>query len=122
MPAFVSDVSCTFVVKCVVRDMSHSGCRIATSAVRDLPDLVLLTPEGFKEPISAMIVWRLGKMAGLYFEHAADEEGRMRFENLRAARRREDPAAALADKIPRRTLSFRERLKRWSAAPPEKRQ
>lgn len=85
MHAFVSDFEGHVDLKCVIRDISKNGCRIASSYVSDLPRLVLITPEGFERPMIAKIVWRNSKFAGVEFVSAEEAEA------LKAAR--PDPEA-----------------------------
>lgn len=70
--AFVSDFDDTVDLKCVIRDISKGGCRIASSYVQDLPRLVKITPEGFEKPMVGKIVWRNSKFAGVQFVNAAE--------------------------------------------------
>lgn len=72
--AFASDLNDTFDIKCIIRDVSKSGCMIVSSNLRELPDLVQLVPEGFERPMNAKIAWRKGKMAGLSFLADDDED------------------------------------------------
>ena len=77
MHAFVSDIDGHVDLKCVIRDISKGGCRIASSYVDDLPRLVQITPEGFERPMMAKIVWRNSKFAGVQFVSAEEAEALM---------------------------------------------
>ena len=74
MHAFVSDFEDSIDVKCVIRDISKSGCRIATSYVDDLPRVVQIIPEGFDKPMIGKIIWRNSKFAGIQFVSAAEAD------------------------------------------------
>lgn len=112
--AFASNAENTVEIKCVIRDLSYCGCRIVTSSINELPELIELTPEGFDKPISAMITWRSGKTAGLCFEHAADQSTLELFENLRSQRRsavkRRRPKMQPRDA---EAIGFQVRLQKW---------
>ncbi|MFQ5626278.1 MAG: ATP-binding protein [Methyloligellaceae bacterium] len=70
--AFVSDRADITDLKCVIRDISKSGCRIATSYVEDLPRIIEIFPEGFDKPLTGKIIWRNSKVAGVQFLSAAE--------------------------------------------------
>ena len=72
--AFASDLDNTFEIKCIIRDISRSGCKIVTSQVRELPEFILLVPEGFEQPINGKIVWRKDKFAGVAFLSKTGDE------------------------------------------------
>lgn len=74
MHAFVSDFNDLVDLKCVIRDISKNGCRIASSYVEDLPQLVRITPEGFDKPMIGKVIWRNSKFAGINFVSAAEAE------------------------------------------------
>lgn len=74
MHAFVSDFDDLLDLKCVIRDISKKGCRIASSYVEDLPTLVRITPEGFEKPLVGKVIWRNAKFAGIQFVTAAEAE------------------------------------------------
>lgn len=74
MQAFAADVNDTFDVKCIIRDVSISGCMVVTSAVHELPDLIQLIPEGFDKPLAGRVVWRGEKMAGVSFISFHDDD------------------------------------------------
>ncbi len=65
--AFASDLDNTFEIKCIIRDISTSGCKIVTSQVMELPEFILLVLEDFKQPLSCKIVWRKDKFAEVAF-------------------------------------------------------
>lgn len=65
--AFASDLNNTFDIKCIIRDISSSGCMIVTSQVKALPEVILIVPEHFKHPLIGKIVWRNDKFAGVAF-------------------------------------------------------
>lgn len=115
--AFVFDSTDSFEIKCAIRDLSLNGCRIIISNTDDLPNLLLLTPEGFNKPISAMLTWQSGKSAGLCFEHAASEEDLKRFELLRARPRHHDAITKhqIGERA-RQPLSYIARFRRWRSA------
>ncbi len=72
--AFAFDLDYKFEIKCIIRDISRSGCKIVTSQVRKLPEFILLVPEGFKQPLSGKIVWRKDKLAGVAFLFVTGDE------------------------------------------------
>jgi len=72
--AFASDLDNTFEIKCIIRDISRSGCKIVTSQVRKLPEFILLVPEGFEQPLSGKIIWRKDKFAGVTFLSKTGDE------------------------------------------------
>lgn len=74
MHAFVSDFDDLVDLKCVIRDISKKGCRIASSYVEDLPTLVRITPEGFEKPLVGKVIWRNTKFAGIKFVTAAEAD------------------------------------------------
>ncbi len=65
--AFISDRGGDVDVKCVIREISKNGCRIATTYVDHLPRIVQVIPEGFENPITGKIIWRTSKVAGIEF-------------------------------------------------------
>ena len=64
--AFIFDLDDSVELKCIIRDVSPSGCMIVSSRIHELPELVNIVPQGFPNPIRATIMWRKGKTAGLY--------------------------------------------------------
>ena len=73
--AFASDVDEKYEVKCIIREVSRTGCRIVTNALDDLPDIIHLLPEGFDKVIAGRIVWRDKHMAGVEFLTNSQDEG-----------------------------------------------
>lgn len=73
--AFASDTDHKYEVKCIIRDISQSGCRIVTTNLDDLPKVIHLLPEGFDKPVLAQIVWREKSMAGVQFLSDMEGEG-----------------------------------------------
>ena len=80
--AFASDLKDSFDIKCIIRDVSKSGCMIVSSQLQELPDLIQLVPEGFSHPLNGMIVWRKDKMAGISFLSANNDEDSERLNQL----------------------------------------
>jgi hypothetical protein len=74
MHAFVSDREDIVDLKCAIREISKSGCCIATSFIQDLPRIIEITPEGFDQPMSGKIIWRNSKVAGVQFLSARELE------------------------------------------------
>ncbi len=93
--AFASDLGDTIDTKCVIRDLSKTGCRIVSSQIRDLPELIQLIVEGIDRPIRGKIVWRRGKMAGVCFEHACRDEVRSSIETLYKSLREDEEHGAM---------------------------
>jgi len=54
--AFVSDRADITDLKCVIRDISKNGCRIASSYIEHLPRIIEIFPEGFDKPITGKII------------------------------------------------------------------
>ncbi len=96
MHAFVSDREDIVDLKCMIRDISKGGCRIATSYIQDLPRIIEITPEGFDKPMSGKIIWRNSKVAGVQFLSAAELED---FERDKPTRPRETSAAGFFSKL-----------------------
>lgn len=65
--AFASDIDDTMDIKCIIRDISSRGCMIVTSHLHELPEIIQLMPQNFKQPLTGKIVWRKGKFAGVSF-------------------------------------------------------
>ena len=65
--AFASDLEDRFSVKCMIREVSRGGCRIVSTEIDDLPEIVQVFPEGFDKPLLGRIVWRDKKVAGIEF-------------------------------------------------------
>ena len=72
--AFASDIDNKYDVKCVIRDVSEGGCKIVSSCLDDLPDIIHVLPEGFATPILGKIVWRRKNIAGVQFLTDLDDE------------------------------------------------
>jgi signal transduction histidine kinase len=72
--AFASDIEYKYNVKCILRDVSRSGCKIVTNSIDDLPDIIHLLPEAFENPILGKIVWRKKSIAGVTFLLDLDDE------------------------------------------------
>ena len=70
--AFVSDRADITDLKCVIRDISKSGCRIASSYIEHLPRIIEIFPVGFDKPLTGKIIWRNSKVAGIEFLSAAE--------------------------------------------------
>ncbi len=96
MHAFVSDREDIVDLKCVIRDISKSGCRIATSYIQDLPRIIEITPEGFDRPMNGKIIWRNSKVAGVQFLSPSELED---FERDKPVRPRETPANGFFSKL-----------------------
>ncbi|MDA7948190.1 MAG: ATP-binding protein [Hyphomicrobiaceae bacterium] len=62
-------------MKCIIREVSRTGCRIVTNALDDLPEIIHLLPEGFDKVIAGRIVWRDKHMAGVEFLTNSQDEG-----------------------------------------------
>lgn len=68
--AFASDLDEKIEVKCVVRDISRSGCKLVSRDIQGLPSQIRITAEGFAYPICGQIVWRKDNMVGVSFTEA----------------------------------------------------
>ena len=108
--AFVADADDAFDVKCVIRDVSKTGCKLVSGQLHELPDRIQLIPEGFKTPLAARIVWRNGRVAGLQFEAPVSGDiGDACLDETRNVG--SDEAFDLGVKAP--SLGYKERLQRY---------
>jgi len=112
--AFASDLGDAIDMKCVIRDVSKTGCRIVSSQIRDLPELIQLIVEGIDQPIRGKIVWRRGKMAGVCFEHACSDEVRTSIETLYNSLREDEECDVLILGSEDHWLSYSARLKKYN--------
>ena len=96
MHAFVSDREDIVDLKCMIRDISKGGCRIASSYIQDLPRIIDILPEGFDKPLTGRIVWRNSKMAGVQFLSAAESE---EFDRDKPARKPERQTSGFFSKL-----------------------
>ena len=71
--AFASDTDHKYEIKCIIREVSRSGCRIVSNGLDDLPEIIHLLPESFDKPVHGRIVWRKKNIAGVEF--LSDTEG-----------------------------------------------
>lgn len=110
---FATDLEDAVDVKCIVRDVSSNGCKIVSTHIRELPDLIQLIPEGFDKPIRGKIVWREHNMAGVCFEHACSSEARASIKALCNSPRKEEGGDILDLGCEAQPLSYAERLKRY---------
>lgn len=110
---FASDLADAMDVKCVVRDVNSSGCKIVSTQIRELPELIQLVPEGFDKPIRGKIVWRDRNMAGVCFEHACSDEARARIEALCHSLQEVQGEDVLDLGCEHEPLSYSDRLKRY---------
>lgn len=67
IPAFASDIEDTLGIKCTIREVSRGGCRLVSTQLDDLPNIIHIVPEGFEKPLLGKIVWRDKKLAGVKF-------------------------------------------------------
>lgn len=116
--AFVSDLADICNVKCIIRDASLKGCRIVSSRIQELPDVIQITPEGLERPIRGVIVWRNGNMAGVCFEHGCSDEVRSDIQQLYESVLEEEEDDVLVLGRRHEPLSYSERLTRYY--PPRK--
>ena len=65
--AFASNLDDTLGVKCTIREVSRGGCRLVSTELGDLPEIIHIVPEGFEKPLLGKIIWRDKKMAGVKF-------------------------------------------------------
>ncbi len=112
--AFASDLGDTIDTKCVIRDVSKTGCKIVSSQIRDLPELIQLIVEGIDQPIRGKIVWRRGKIAGVCFEHACSDEVRTSIETLYNSLREDEEFDVLILGCEDQRLSYSARLKKYN--------
>jgi len=112
--AFASDLGDAIDTKCVIRDVSKTGCKIVSSQIRDLPELIQLVVEGIDQSIRGKIVWRRGKMAGVCFEHACSDKVRASIETLYKSLREDEEFDVLILAYEDRWLSYSDRMKRYN--------
>ncbi len=106
IPAFASDVEDTLGIKCTIREVSRGGCRLVSTQLDDLPNIIHIVPEGFEKPLLGKIVWRDKKLAGVKF-----------IDKVEATRRK------IPTKTKKKPLSFLRRFQMFSATGrPKKRQ
>ncbi|MHA1164009.1 MAG: ATP-binding protein [Alphaproteobacteria bacterium] len=94
--AFISDRGGDVNVKCVIREISKNGCRIATTYVEHLPRVVQIIPEGFDNPITGKIIWRTSKVAGIQF---ISEEEALELDKTQPVPAREHQPAGFFNKL-----------------------
>ena len=111
--AFASDLGDAIDIKCVIRDVSKTGCKIVSSQIRDMPELIQLTVEGIDQPMRGIIVWRRGKTAGMCFEHACSDEVRTRIETLYNSLRKDEESGVQILGSEDQWLSYSDRLKKY---------
>lgn len=113
--AFVSDIEDTRDVKCIIRDISANGCKIVSSQVHELPDLIHLTPEDFDRPLRGRIVWRKNRSAGVLLCSASENDDPYGIDALFAncTVDDDDDAAVLLLSLAEKPPTFGERLKRF---------
>ena len=111
--AFASDLGDAVDTKCVIRDVSQTGCKIVSSQIQYLPELFQLIVEGIDQPIRGKIVWRRGKMAGVCFEHACSDEIRYSIETLYNSLREDEECDVLILGCGDECLSYSARLKKY---------
>ena len=114
--AFITDLAGQFEIKCVLRDVSRNGCRIVSSRVHDLPDVVLVIPEGFAAPMRGMVVWKRSNLAGVCFEHGCTPEQRTVIASTQTALQSEDRDAGTESYKARPVLSYSDRLEKFRTA------
>ncbi|MDN3718394.1 PilZ domain-containing protein [Roseibium salinum] len=77
IPAWVSGRKSQAGVSCKIIDASHSGCRLASPKLQDLPEEIQLQIPGLDLPVVGRIVWRSPEHAGVkliwqFFERQGD--------------------------------------------------
>lgn len=80
--SFACDLGQRYEIKCVIRDVSRTGCKIVSKSLADLPDVIQIHPEDFGKPVHGRIVWRDKSIAGVQFV-SAKEAQRLHAEWLR---------------------------------------
>ncbi|MCX2723763.1 PilZ domain-containing protein [Roseibium salinum] len=65
IPAWVSGRKSQAGVSCKIIDASHSGCRLASPKLQDLPEEIQLQIPGLDLPVVGRIVWRSPEHAGV---------------------------------------------------------
>ena len=111
--AFASDLGDAIDMKCVIRDVSKTGCKIVSSHIQDLPELIQLVAEGIDQPIRGKIVWRSGKIAGVCFEHACSDKIRSNIETLYNSLREDEESGVILLGSEDGWLSYSDRLKKY---------
>lgn len=72
MTAKVTSVQLADDIECQIVDASRSGCRLEDDRVADLPDDIFISIPGAKKCVSATIVWRHGRQAGVRLNWPVD--------------------------------------------------
>jgi hypothetical protein len=111
--AFASDLGDAIDIKCVIRDVSKTGCKIVSSQIRDMPELIQLTVEGIDQPMRGIIVWRRGKTAGMCFEHACSDKIRSSIETLYNSLREDEESGVILLGSEDEWLNYSARLKKY---------
>ena len=110
---FVSDLGNLFDVKCVVRDVNQRGCKIVSTRLNDLPELIQLIPDGFDKIIHGKIVWRDQNMAGVRFERASSDVVRAAIKALcNSHQKGQQDDILLLERI-KEPLGYADRLKKY---------
>ncbi|WP_196220494.1 PilZ domain-containing protein [Roseibium denhamense] len=65
LTAVVTSMGAPEEIECQVVDASRSGCRLEDDRVSELPDDIFISIPGAKKCVSATIVWRNGRQAGV---------------------------------------------------------
>ena len=112
--AFASDLGDAIDIKCVIRDVSKTGCKIVSSQIWDLPELIQLIAEGIDQPTRGKIVWRRGKTAGMCFEHACSDKIRSSIETLYVSLREDEESGVILLRSEDKWLSYSARLKKYN--------
>ena len=112
--AFASDLGDAIDIKCVILDVSKIGCKIVSSQIQDLPELIQLTVEGIDQPMRGIIVWRRGKRACMCFEHACGDKIRSSIETLYNSLREDEECNVLILGCEDQWLSNSARLKKYN--------
>ena len=116
IPAFASDLNETFQLRCLIRDVSESGCQLVSSKFYEIPDVFHLTPDGFSMPVCGRVMWQDHKMIGVQLQSEANEtvssQSLLSSEQLMSS----DDGVLLLGEEQKRPLTYEERLKIYFAA------
>ena len=112
--AFASDLGDAIDTKCVIQNVSKTGCKIVSSQIQDLPELIQLTVEGINQPMRGIIIWRREKIAGVCFEHACSDKIRSSIETLYNSLQEDEDDSVLTLGCEDEWLSYSARLKNYN--------
>ena len=116
IPAFASDVDETFQLRCLIRDVSETGCQLVANKFYEIPEVFHLTPDGISMPVCGRVKWQDRKMIGVQLQ--LDQSQVTSGMSLLASEKlisSDDGVLLLGEEL-QRPLTYHERLKIYFAA------